>query len=486
MIGQLAAIEVRIMNQHTSLPPLRRQRGVVMIVLGVMLVVLIGFAGLAIDLGRTYLVRTELQNAADAAALAGAKQLNQTATGVSSAVTYATAMAEQHTFNFGKTVTSANVALLEITFGKCPEEVGCGWVSQAVAQADPVGRNFIKVDIRSRGLATFFAGVLGAATTDTFGLAVAGYSLVNLTPFGICAIDPNKPTDTTTTGELVEYGFRRGVSYNVLDLSPLAPGVHYLINPVDKYVTGASGECSPDNSSPDAVAPFVCSGTSAAIPGAAPGKVYGDSGYSAGKIQAALNSRFNVYGPPYACPVAEAPPDKNIRPYYPKYDGSKEFKPPKDWPTTTPVDWIIPDPNRQTMNLTAISSAPDYGVLWSYSRAVKADGTDFAATATDWNALYPVAAASAPAPAASYPATSPYLRDMSAIPPPRPEAQADRRVLDLAIVECPAGKGGVCTPIEVKAIGRFFMQVPAQIPARLDVEFAGTIKPPSVEIKLYR
>lgn len=485
MIGQLAAIEVRIMNQHTSLPPLRRQRGVVMIVLGVMLVVLIGFAGLAIDLGRTYLVRTELQNAADAAALAGAKQLNQTATGMSSAVAYATAMAAQHTFNFGKKVISPT-AVLDITFGKCPEEVSvCDWQSQTPT-LDPVGRNFIKVDIRSRSLATFFAGVLGAATTKTFGLAVAGYSLVNLTPFGICAIDPNNPTATTTAGELLEYGFRRGVSYNVLDLSPLAPGVHYLINPVDKYVTGASGECSPDNSSPDAVAPFVCTGTSAAIPSAAPGGfVYGDSGYSAGKIQAALNSRFNVYGPPYACPVAEAPPDKNIRPYYPKYDGNKEYKPPKDWPSTTPVDWISLDPNRQTMNLAGISSARDYGVLWSYSRAVKADGTAFAATSTDWSKLYPAGAASAPAAPASYPEPSPYIKD-SPWPSGNTAGVPDRRVLDLAIVKCPAGKGGVCTPIEVKAIGRFFMQVPAQIPARLDVEFAGTIKPPSVEIKLYR
>ena len=40
-----------------------------MVLFGLLLVALFGFMALAIDLGRTYVVRTELQNAADAAAL---------------------------------------------------------------------------------------------------------------------------------------------------------------------------------------------------------------------------------------------------------------------------------------------------------------------------------------------------------------------------------------------------------------------------------
>ncbi|OAJ52095.1 hypothetical protein A6V36_18415 [Paraburkholderia ginsengiterrae] len=65
-------------NPHTQ--ALRRQarkhqHGVVAIQVALFLVVLLGFAALAIDIGRALVVRNELQNAADAAALAGVNQL---------------------------------------------------------------------------------------------------------------------------------------------------------------------------------------------------------------------------------------------------------------------------------------------------------------------------------------------------------------------------------------------------------------------------
>ena len=47
----------------------RGQRGVVAIVVGLTMAVMLGFVGLAIDGGRLYLTKTELQNAADACAL---------------------------------------------------------------------------------------------------------------------------------------------------------------------------------------------------------------------------------------------------------------------------------------------------------------------------------------------------------------------------------------------------------------------------------
>ncbi len=53
----------------------QRQRGAVAIMFGLTLVVLIGFAGLAIDLGRFFVIKAELQNAMDACALSAASQL---------------------------------------------------------------------------------------------------------------------------------------------------------------------------------------------------------------------------------------------------------------------------------------------------------------------------------------------------------------------------------------------------------------------------
>jgi Putative Flp pilus-assembly TadE/G-like len=55
--------------------PERRQRGAVAIIFGLTLVVLIGFVGLAIDLGRFFVIKAELQNAMDACALSAASQL---------------------------------------------------------------------------------------------------------------------------------------------------------------------------------------------------------------------------------------------------------------------------------------------------------------------------------------------------------------------------------------------------------------------------
>ena len=54
---------------------LRDRKGSAIVYVAVTLVILVGFAGLAIDVGYLYLVRGELQNAADSGALAGAQVL---------------------------------------------------------------------------------------------------------------------------------------------------------------------------------------------------------------------------------------------------------------------------------------------------------------------------------------------------------------------------------------------------------------------------
>ncbi|MHC4322014.1 MAG: pilus assembly protein TadG-related protein, partial [Planctomycetota bacterium] len=54
---------------------LNNKRGVVAVIVGILLVVLIGFTALSVDVGHLYVVHNELQNAADAGALAGARFL---------------------------------------------------------------------------------------------------------------------------------------------------------------------------------------------------------------------------------------------------------------------------------------------------------------------------------------------------------------------------------------------------------------------------
>jgi len=485
----------------------QRQRGAVAIMFAISLLVLFGFMALVFDLGRTYVVRTELQNAADAAALAGAKELNQKLSGVQQAIATVKAIgAENHTkFSFKG---SAAVVISDpmISVSSCPYE--CAWIQASTIDTDAqaADKTFIKVEIPSDGLTTFFAGIAGNTTTNTYGLAVAGFYVREISPIGICAIDLDKggtrdlPAPRTEK-ELTEFGFQRGVAYNIMELGPLGgSGQPYLLNPVDKW---GSPACDPSHSSASYTAPFVCTGTSAAI-GTVPGIAYGNPGFSAGPMQVALNSRFKVN----AC----APQDANVRQY--TVPNTAEAGPsgnPRDW--TDPGADVYPTQQSITIDSVTRKPVPDptigqYGALWSYSRAVQAVGTSPNATAgaaftlNDWPDLY--AGNTADQTASGYPASPsmpPFPTDTLAAPyntlsgskyfasPPTAPGKRDRRVLNLAIVNCPASTGTGCnSTIPIIGIGRFFMQVEADLPKSIEAEFAGLIDPlpPPTEIRLYK
>jgi Flp pilus assembly protein TadG len=490
-----------------QIPPIiSRQRGAIAILFGLTIFVLFGFMALAVDLGRTYVVRTELQNAADAAALAGAKDLNQKLDGVTKAINTVKQIGLQNNTKFSFNGTAGiTIKDAKIWVGSCPDDGTCTMqVANTVTEATAPGKTFIKVDILSEDLATFFAVVpttasgTGVSKTNTYGSAVAGRFVNDITPIGVCAIKDaagkSRPKGEALPGtnELAQFGFRRGVSYNVFNLNgpSLPPSNPYLLNPVDIYPgAGSPSTCSPANSSANITAPFICSGSSAVL-ATTPGVVYGNSGVSAGKIQAALNSRFNDYGGPSVCIPSQSPPDKNIRQY--------DFVSGVDWMTPTPTIQSMSDP-RMPMSPATIASADKYGVLWSYSRAVTADtsvtppkpGGAFPATTAAWAALYP-SLVGAPEPNVNFPGAMPPYQD-PAHSTTIGTGVPNRRVLNLAIADCPEVTGsGSCQEIPILGIGRFFMQVPATgfsggPNAELNVEFAGLIDPiPTAEIKLYR
>src|SRR5260370_36486475 len=95
-----------------------RERGVVSIVVALSLAVLIGFVGLALDLGKVYVTKSEVQNSADACALAAARDLTGAAPlSVSEAARIAPALANSPLFQrspvamaFADTDTSAGMA----------------------------------------------------------------------------------------------------------------------------------------------------------------------------------------------------------------------------------------------------------------------------------------------------------------------------------------------------------------------------------------
>jgi hypothetical protein len=81
------------------MPTLRSKRGATLVLVAIMMTVLIGFAGIAVDASRLYVMRAELQTAADAAAIAGIVEVNdkRPANATTIAIQYATNNVVEHT-----------------------------------------------------------------------------------------------------------------------------------------------------------------------------------------------------------------------------------------------------------------------------------------------------------------------------------------------------------------------------------------------------
>lgn len=470
-----------------------RQRGAVAIMFGLSAVVLFGFMGLALDLSQTYDRKTELQNAADAAALAGAKELKGTSAGIDSAVNKARTIAGVHKFKFGTSIVLADAA---ITFGSSPEG---SWQSISDAKANPTAIFFIKIDTRGGNanygrVNTSFMQVLSPSlsTTNTFGLAVAGRFALGVTPLGVCALSKIKHEALVHPGladsELMEFGYRRGIAYDIINVNPLGTTADkYLLNPLDIATGPNDNGCTPSNNNTPTVRPFLCSGTSNIIT-SLPGYVFANTG-----MQATLNEDFNSrFVTSTSCTV---PPDANIREY--PANTSAATGDPTEWMTSP-----LANATAQTVNLNAAgvpfyltatpapaaAKADDWGVLWSYNPAVKFAAPNSPYTTADWPLLYPTTPAPTPTVKAAYPASSPYDQSGGNFYQ-KGAGDRDRRVLNVAIIDCDSlKKNGKCSTLQVLGVGKFFMPVQSDIPKHLDGEFAGLISEAQLttEIKLYK
>ncbi|SFL75094.1 pilus assembly protein TadG-related protein [Rugamonas rubra] len=461
-----------------STPRLRpRQRGALLISFALMLVVVLGFVGLALDLSRLYNRKVELQNLADAAALAAAGQLNGTAAGVAAAAGQAAVVAAAHKIGYWSPVVWNAAAL---SFASTPFAPAGAWQSLAAAQAAPSGMLFARVDSSQLDAATggvaltFMRALMPAAADPQLGAsAVAGRASLKMTPLAVCAMGPAtaQRLNPPATAELVEYGFRRGVGYNLLNLNPNATTpVYYYVNPLDP--PGAAG--APANLAPAVLAPFVCSGTLALarIGGASISVAPGPAAFP---LAAELNSRFDL-NMGVNCQPSVAPPDKNIK----AYTGSGAGW----WMSVTPAGQTAAAKTGAASLATVADTAPpvagvaatSYGPLWSYAGAVawSAAPPYTALATTRWGALYPGVPA-APA-AVSYPATRPYLANIGAnfqAPNPSRPGLRNRRVLNIALLSCPVPAGANALA-QVLAVGQFFMTAPAS-GAAVSGEFAGVV-----------
>jgi len=168
---------------------MERRRGAVVILVAIMLVVLMAMVSFAIDIGYVANVQTQLQRAADAAALAGAAEMNRS--GIAAARTRAKQIGQLN----GSSGTAITIPDGNIEFGV--------WDLTArtfTPSASGQGGNAVRVTI-TQSPNLFFARAMGFMSKDVTGQAVA-----IATPRDICFVidlsgsmnDDTDPTWATT------------------------------------------------------------------------------------------------------------------------------------------------------------------------------------------------------------------------------------------------------------------------------------------------
>jgi Flp pilus assembly protein TadG len=239
--------------------------------------------GLGIDISHLYLSKTELQNAADAAALAGASALDSSATGIKKAADRA--VKAMNTYEFNKTGVSfprANVLFAVNLEGP--------YMSESAAQAAAQNIRFLRVTTAQSPVSMSFAStVLGDSrnmnASATGGLSVPINIFCNFIPLSV-------------------------IDYDV----PMIPGQVYTIR------AGTGSSPSPGNYQILAVAGNggydvefgIGAGVDACAEAGATYNTDTKPGETAGKVRKGINSRFDDYQGSQLDP-ALYPPDTNIK-----------------------------------------------------------------------------------------------------------------------------------------------------------------------------
>lgn len=238
------------MNIHSY--PRTRQRGAVAIIVAITLPVLIGFAGLALDLGRMYIEKTELQNASDACALAASRELTcDPAAGACAASFLINAensgltVAHRNRVDFqGNAIGNAQLSADDIKFSTtfAPNS---SYLSRA-AGANPASR-FVMCTAQQTGIIPWFMQVLGIGNQTVSAQAVATLAPAQANcaiPLGVCkkpAGTPSDPFAGMVIGQWMTTKLSESAtgSYDWIDFTPPGGGASELAD-----LLKGTGACS--------------------------------------------------------------------------------------------------------------------------------------------------------------------------------------------------------------------------------------------------
>lgn len=297
--------------------------------------------GLGVDLSHFYLAKTEMQNAADAAALAGASALTlPNPDRITTAVDRAIEILNSNKYNFNNKSFNVDRASLCGTGQACvmfAKNLDGTYVVESVAHDDPVDVRFIKVTTPSKPVSVIFASPILGNTLALDAKAISGLSKpgnAKYCPFPLSAVQCG-PTNSTCVFNSEFWGDCGDPP--ISGSSPPRPPIHTYTDgtpacdPTKQFCKGCtytvrsagSGGPSPGNLGILGCAGSGCDRVRDAL------KAYGDgcdcglasvgdsmpvqTGACAGPISDGLNVRFDRYQP--GGPMAyssDFPPDLNV------------------------------------------------------------------------------------------------------------------------------------------------------------------------------
>ena len=270
------------------------QRGSILATSAIGMLSVLLAVGLGLDISRLYLTKAELQNAADAAALAGVSALNGDGPGITKAVDRAVDVVK-NSYNFNK--TSVPFSRSNVTFAV---NLDGPYISEASAFTSPTNIRFVKVTTPNAAIPMSFASFVLGKNRNLAAEATAGFSVpINVICPWLPAFVLDNPADPIKSGGTYTFRLEPGTT--------VSPGNYQLLAPIQ---SGGSGDRE-----------GMANGVRWCIPVGT--EVKTKPGVTAGAIRQGINSRFDQYSG--GLDPAISPPDDNIAENITKSDYDKKI-----------------------------------------------------------------------------------------------------------------------------------------------------------------
>lgn len=293
------------------------ESGMALVYVTMALPVIIGFALLAIDVGRYTTLNSSLQHGADALALAGAAELDGGVTSISRSEEAMKQFITQNTATFTSSTASINWADVTTCYlssipAKDSDPIPSADCLDKAAANSSYNARFVQVVVEPKTYTTIFpASFIGALsnTSQTAAEAVAGFQMAacNFAPVYIC--NPFEPSGTSAADTFNDFGLiaaskdpqQRKSAIKLIEAATnttatAVPGQFGYLDPAFGKGKKALGE------EIASVAPDICYITNSLSTVKTGGMT---------SLVKAFNTRFDMYGGPYQ--KGDYPPAANVR-----------------------------------------------------------------------------------------------------------------------------------------------------------------------------